>query len=159
MTLFNLLTMPSPLSIVIRVAAVVTSCIKSLQVYSDVTVHFNALSVSEISTKTEFESVATLLQRIGEVLLSRPRLTAQWASRKDLAGKALQSTMEDCELIFAVLTDELYELTNKCMEMCQPWSTKAQFIQLWNTSGVKIGLQHMSALMSALDLLHSLLIM
>lgn len=151
--------MPSPLSIVIRVAAVVTSCVKSLQVYSDVTVHFNALSVSEISTKTEFECVATLLQRIVEVLLSRPRLTAQWASSKDLPGKSLQSTMEDCELIFAVLTDELCELTNKSLEMCQPWSTKAQFVQLWNTSGVKIGLQHMSALMSALDLLHSLLMM
>ena len=151
--------MASPQSIVSRVATVVTSCVKSLQVYSDVTAHFNALSVSEISTKTEFDSVATLLQRILDVLLSRPKLAAQWASSKDLPGKALQSTMETCEVIFAVVTDELYELTNKSLETCQPWSTKAQFVQLWNTSGVKIALQHMSALVPALDLLHSVLIM
>lgn len=151
--------MPSPLSIVIRVAAVVTNCVKSLQVYSDVTAHFDALSISEISTKTKFDSVATLLQRILEVLLSRPRLAAQWASSEDLPGKALQSTMETCELIFAVLTDELYGLTNRSLETCQPWSTKAQFIQLWNASGVQIALQYMSALIPALDLLHSVLIM
>ena len=151
--------MPNPLSIVIRVAAVVTSCVKSLQVYSDVTVHFNALSISEISTKTEFDSVATLLQSIAEVLLSRPRLATQWASSEDLAGKALQSTMDTCELIFAVLTDELYGLIKNSLEKCQPWSPKAQFVQFWNASGVKIALQHMSTLIPALDLLHSLLIM
>ena len=151
--------MPSSLSIVIRVAAVLASCVQSLQVYSDVTVHFDALSVSEISTQTEFDSVATLLQRIVQVLLSRPRLAAQWASSENLAGKALHSTMENCELIFSVLTDELYGLTNKSLEMCQPWSTKAQFVQLWNASSAKIALQHISALIAALDLLHSLLIM
>ena len=151
--------MPNPLSIVIRVAAVLASCVQSLQVYGDVTVHFDALSVSEISTKTEFDSVATLLQKIVEVLHSRPRLAAQWASSENLAGNALQSTMENCELIFSVLTEELYGFTNKSLEMCQPWSTKAQFVQLWNASGVKIALQHMSALIAALDLLHSLLIM
>lgn len=151
--------MPSPLSIVIRVGAVVTSCVKSLQVYSDVTAHFNALSVSEISTKTEFDSVAALLQNIVDVLLSRPRLAAEWASCEDLPGEALQSTMETCEMIFAVLTNELYGLTYKSLETCQPWSTKAHFVQLWNASGVKIAVHHMAALIPALDLLHSLLIM
>ena len=151
--------MPSPLSIVIRVAAVVASCIQSLQVYSDVTVHFDALSISEISTKTEFDSVATLLHRIVEVLHSRPRLAALWASSENLAGKALRFTMEDCELIFSVLADEMYGLTNESLGMCQPWSTKAQFIQLWNMSSAKVALQHMSAPIAALDLLHSLLIM
>ncbi len=155
----DLLAMPNPLSLVSRVAAVVISCIKSLHVYSDVTAHFNALSISEISTKTEFDSIAALLQRVQEVLLSRPRLAAQWASSEDLPGKALQSTMETCELIFAVVTDELYGLINKSLETCQPWSTEAQFVQLWNASGVKIALQHMSALIPALDLLHSVLIM
>ena len=150
--------MPSPLSIT-RVVAVVTSCVKSLQVYSDVTAHFNAPSVSELSTKTEFDSVATVLQQILELLLSKPRLAAQWASSEDIPGKALQFTLETCELIFDVLTDELYGLTNKSLESCQPWSTKAQFVQLWNASGVKLALQHMSALIPALDLLHSVLIM
>ena len=155
----DLLAMPNPLSLVIRVASVVTSCIKSFQVYRDVTAHFNALSISEISTKTEFDSIATLLQRILEVLLSRPRVAAQLASSEELLGKALKTTMETCELIFAVVTDELYGLINQTLKTCQPWSTKAQFVQLWNASGVKIALQHTSTLIPALDLLHSVLIM
>ena len=150
--------MPDPLSITIGVTCHVTSSIKALQVYRDLSAQFCAINVSVLSAKAQFDCVADALDRIQDTLLSRPRLAAQWTSSRELSGQTLQSTMAACESTFALITETLYRLTDESLETCGPGTTKVQFVQLWNTSDIKTALKQVSILIPALNIIHFALI-
>ena len=149
--------MPDLLSTIIRVSSDVTTSIEALQTYSDVSAYFEATCVSEILAKNDFDCVLMLLSQIQELLRSKPRVATPWTSGEELPGKTLRSIMEACRFIFTVVAKELYELTDETLKSCQPWANKTHFVRLWNVSDVKITLQHISPLFTALDLLHSML--
>ena len=149
--------MPYPLSIIIRVACQVKSSIEALRMYRDLRAQFQAVSGSVSSAKTQFDSIAAVLDDIEDTLLSRPQLAVQWTSGEELSGESLQFTMIACEEAFAFIAETLYQLTDESLETCEPGATKVLLTQLWNASGMKTALKHVSTLILALKIFHSAL--